>query len=96
MFQSVFNNQKLLAFCKKNKTNYLIIGYFDLTNISSAYELAKAYSYNYNIPIETIRMETIVKSSRYKSKVIVYSTIEDQKPYDFAIEIDDFIKFIQE
>ena len=96
MFQTIFNNRESLYYSEKNKTNYLIVGYFGLTNISLAYELAKAYSSNYDIPIETVRMETILKSSRYKSMVMIYSTIEDQKPYYGANKIDDFIKFIQE
>lgn len=64
-----------------NKRNYWVLGYFGggSVNISKAYELAKEYAEENNVPLDTVCIDEILHSRRYEHFKYIYSQNE-QKP----------------
>jgi hypothetical protein len=57
------------------KRNYWILGYFGggSVNVLSAYNLATFYSEDYNVPLESIQIDEVLQSRRYKGFKFLYS-----------------------
>lgn len=58
------------------KRNYWVLGYFGggSINISEAFELAKDFSQEHNVPLETVHIDEILCSRRYKHFKILFSS----------------------
>jgi hypothetical protein len=66
----------------KYKRNYWVLGYFGggAVNIVDAYELAKQFADAIKVPLETVQIDEVLKSRRYKHFKFLYSTVDEQKP----------------
>lgn len=64
------------------KRNYWVLGYFGggSVNIAEAYELAKQFSEAINVPINSVHIDEIFKSRRFKGFKFIYSNVENQTP----------------
>jgi len=64
------------------KRNYWVLGYFGggSINVIDAYSIGGELSDALNVPMGTVQIDEIRKSSRYKSFKIVYSLHPNQKP----------------
>lgn len=65
-----------------SKKNYWVLGYFGggAVNIVKAMELAKQFAEAINVPLETVTIDEILRSSRYKGFKYLTSTVENQEP----------------
>lgn len=68
------------------KRNYWVLGYFGggAINIADAYSICSELSNEINVPIGSIHIDEILKSSRYKHFKIIYSIQENQTPEEDA------------
>jgi NADH:ubiquinone oxidoreductase subunit 5 (subunit L)/multisubunit Na+/H+ antiporter MnhA subunit len=67
---------------RTRKRNYWVLGYFGggSVNVVDAYEVAKQFSIAVNVPINTVHIDEIFKSRRFKGFKYVYSNVENQIP----------------
>ncbi len=74
------------------KRNYWVLGYFGggSVNIEKAYDLAMQFSDAIKVPLDSVRIDEILSSRRYKGYKFMYSVIAYQKPQKGAEEIKDF------
>lgn len=63
------------------KRNYWVLGYFGggAINIVEAMDLAKQYAESTGVPLNTVCMDEILRSRRYKGFKFIYSS-EKQQP----------------
>lgn len=66
------------------KRNYWALGYFGggAVNIVDAMELAKQYAKSTGVELETVVIDEILKSRRFKGFKIIYSTTEQLPEID--------------
>jgi hypothetical protein len=75
-------------FCKyydsTQKRNYWVLGYFGGGSVSvvDALELGKEYSDLTGVPLESVRIDEILQSTRYKGFKFIFSTVEQEKEPD--------------
>lgn len=64
------------------KRNYWVLGYFGggSLNVIDAYEAAKQFSESVGIPIDSVQIDEIFKSRRFKGFKYLYSKAENQEP----------------
>jgi hypothetical protein len=64
------------------KRNYWVLGYFGggALNIVETYELCKLFAETTNVPIETVMVDEILYSRRYKHFKYIFSNVPDQLP----------------
>lgn len=64
-----------MLFDTELKRHYWVLGYFGggSINISEAFELAKDFSQTHIVPLETVHIDEILSSRRYKHFKILYS-----------------------
>lgn len=68
-------------FDTKTKKNYWVLGYFGGgVYLHDAYELAKQFSEKVNVPIETVCIDEIFRSRRFKGFKFLFSTEQNQEP----------------
>jgi hypothetical protein len=62
------------------KRNYWVLGYFGggAVNICEAYRLAKEYAEICKVPLETVKIDEILNSRRYKGFKYIYSNVEQE------------------
>lgn len=60
------------------KRNYWLLGYFGggSINILDAYNLAIEYVKDYSVPLDSVRIDEVLHSRRYKSYKVIYSTAD--------------------
>lgn len=68
------------------KRNYWVLGYFGggSINIIDAYEAAKQFSESVGVPIDSIQIDEIFKSRRFKGFKYLYSKVENQEPDEYS------------
>jgi hypothetical protein len=64
----------------EQKRNIWVLGYFGggAVTITDAYKLAKEYAKECNVPLETIKIDEVLSSRRFKGFKYLYSTIEQE------------------
>jgi hypothetical protein len=65
-----------------SKSNIWVLGYFGggAVNIIDAYKMAVKYTKSVNVPLESIQIDEILSSRRYKGFKFIYSSVSDQIP----------------
>jgi len=83
-------------FDSKNKRNYWVLGYFGggAINIVDAYELAKQFAKAINVPIESVHIEEVLSSRRFKHFKFLVSSIDIQEPEKDSYIIDDVYRWL--
>lgn len=78
------------------KRNYWVLGYFGggSINILEVYELAREFSNEVGAPLETVRIDEVLKSRRYKGFKFIYSQVIDQKPEDNTIKLENVYNWL--
>ena len=79
------------------KRHYWLLGYFGggAVNISDAFEIAKEYSSEYNVPLNEVLIDEILVSRRYKHFKIMFSTKKQAfKGDDDVIKMDNVYSFL--
>lgn len=73
-------------YCKLQKRNYWLLGYFGggAINIVEATTVAMQMAEATKLPLETIKMDEVLSSRRYKSFKFIYSELPDQEPLEGA------------
>ena len=66
----------------ERKRNFWVLGYFGggSINVVETYNLAVQMSKAINVPVESIRIDEILSSSRYKHFKYMFSDAENQAP----------------
>ena len=84
--------------CKKQKRTYWILGYFGggSISISDAYELAKQYAKANNVAIETVQIDEVPSSRRYKYFKFIFSTALEQVPAKDSTEMDNVYEWLRD
>lgn len=79
--QELKNGDFSKYFDSTQKRNYWLLGYFGGGSVSvvDAYALAVEMSEVLNVPLDTIRIDEVLKSRRYKGFKFMYSTHPDQE-----------------
>ena len=69
-------------FDSTQKRNYWVLGYFGggSVNIVDAYSIAQQMAATLNVPLNTIRIDEILHSRRYKGFKFIYSMVPNQTP----------------
>ena len=69
---------------KETKANIWVLGYFGggSINVSDAFTVAKHFAEENNVPLNTVRIDEIQESSRYKGFKMVFSPIDQEKSED--------------
>lgn len=72
------------------KRNIWVLGYFGggSVNIVDAYQLALEYAKATNVPLESVHIDEILSSRRYKGFKIIFSTVEQEMESDCNFAID--------
>jgi len=80
---------------KNHLINYWLLGYFGggNINISKAMEVAKEYAAINNVPLESVMIDEIQKSTRCKYFKYIYSEVT-QHPMQGAFETESFYNII--
>lgn len=80
------------------KRNYWVLGYFGggAVNITDAYELAKKFSEEVKVPIETILIDEVLQSRRFKRFKYIFSTAENQIAEKESKEIDNVFGWLSD
>lgn len=78
------------------KRNCWVLGYFGggSVNILEAYELAKQMATTLKLPIQSIRIDEILKSRRYKGFKFMYSNVPDQQPEADATQLENVYQYL--
>lgn len=78
------------------KRNYWVLGYFGggSVNVCDAYELAKQFCLENNVPLNTIKIDEVLYSSRYKGFKYMYSDVQNQKQADGAFGMSNVFEFL--
>lgn len=75
-------------FDTKHKRTYWMLGYFSM-NVENIYNKAKEFQEATKLPFNTIHIDEILSSSRFKSMYIMFSTEENQENVDKAEEMEE-------
>ncbi len=69
-------------FDSTQKRNYWILGYFGggAIKITDAYKLAEQFAKKIGVPLDTVKMDELLKSRRYKGFKFMYSDANNQTP----------------
>lgn len=78
------------------KRNYLTLGYFGggPINYTDFRMVAKLYAKELDVPIDTIYIDEILSSRRYKGFKVMWSSVKNQKPIDGSFETDNVYAFL--
>jgi len=88
-------------FCKYydngQKRNYWLLGYFGggAVCISDAFEIAKDYAKEYNVALDSVKIDEILSSRRYKGYKFIFSTTVQEQD-EQAIFYDDVHKILRD
>ncbi len=77
--------------------NYWVLGYFGggSINIMDAYDKMMEYKHEYpRIPIKTIHIDEVFKSTRYKGFKFIYSLEQNQEPDPQAMQLNNVYEFL--
>lgn len=79
------------------KRNYWILGYFGggSINILEAYNIAKEYGKDYNVPLSSIKIDEVLSSRRYKGFKFIYSTLETEQDIKAKVSENVYSDLIQ-
>ena len=82
----------------ESKRNYWVLGYFGggAVDICEAYQLAKEYSELVSVPIETVKIDEILSSRRFKGFKFIFSTVENQKPEPESYQMKDVYSWLRD
>lgn len=76
------------------KRNYWVLGYFgSVINISAAMDAAKQYAEANNVPLDTICIDEITQSKRYKYFRYIYSSLQQEQALG-ATALDNVFKWL--
>ena len=77
--------------------NYWMLGYFGggSINIVDAYELAKQFAEAIKVPLESVKIDEIFVSRRYKHFKFLYSDVINQEPEAGSYEVANFHKWAE-
>ena len=80
----------------KAKRNFWLLGYFGggAVKIIDAFILAKQYAESVGIPMETVVIDEIFMSRRYKGFKYIFSAMPDQKPESDAIQMENVLSML--
>ncbi len=90
MYNTKTHGDFKVYFDNNQKRNYWVLGYFGggSVNISDAYALAQQFSKEVGVPLETVKMDEILKSRRHKGFKYMYSDKQNQTPQEGADKMD--------
>ena len=74
------------------KRNYWMLGYFGggAINIVDAYELAKQFAEAIKVPLESVKIDEIFVSRRYKHLKFLFSDVMNQEKEEGSYEVENF------
>jgi hypothetical protein len=83
-------------FDKSQNINYWTLGYLcgngEAIDITEAAQAAKTYARATGVPLDSVRIERITKSSHLKGFKVMFSSLP-QKPVDGGMELENFWRF---
>lgn len=91
---NLYNGDFTKYFDKNQKRNIWVLGYFG-NNLSEAIQVAKDYAKATGVPLNTVCMDEILSSRRFKSFKYVYSQTE-QKPENGAEQMDNVHQWLRD
>jgi len=76
--QNLYNGDFKKYFDTTQKRNYWVLGYFGggAVNISEAMQVAQDYAEANNVPLNTVNIDEVLSSRRFKGFKFVYSQIK--------------------
>jgi len=80
------------------KRNYWALGYFGggAVPILDAYELAKQFSELVKVPLDTVKMDEVFESRRYKHFKIMFSSAINQTKEEGSYDCDNVWKYLSD
>lgn len=83
-------------FSTSQKRNIWLLGYFGggAVNICEAMVVAEQYAKETGVPVETVKIDEVLKSRRYKGFKFVYSNVEQKPCGDKNIIMDNVYEHI--
>jgi len=84
-------------YCNRLKRNILILGYSGggEVNFKNFEKEALRFSYDSGFPIESICINEIHESNRYKQNKFIYSTVENQKKINDYFAVENFYSWVK-
>jgi len=86
-------------FCQKQQRHIWVLGYFGggSINFIRYKEIAEFFAHKAKVPIETIEMDEIFKSRRFKGFKFIFSTHDYQEPIKaYGEKCDDVFKWLND
>lgn len=85
------NKDYRLYFCENTQRNFLTLGYFGggSINVSEAFKTATEFAEVAKVDIETVQIDEVNTSRRFKGFKVLFSIALDQKPAPKAESIKD-------